>query len=186
MAKIGYIRVSTDEQNTDRQESNLQGCDKLFIEKVSGKDIEHRTELKKLMEYVREGDIVVVDSFSRFARNTKDLLTLVDQLQSKGVSFISHKENVDTSTPQGKFMLTVFAGLAQFEREQTLQRQREGIEIAKQKGKYKGRKPIAYDKELFVSLVAKVNKGEITARKAMQELGMKANTYYRRVKELGL
>lgn len=186
MAKIGYIRVSTEEQNTDRQESNLQDCDKLFVEKVSGRDTEHRTELKKLMEYVREGDIVVVDSFSRFARSTRDLLNLVDQLKKKGVSFKSIKEDIDTSTPQGEFMMIVFSGLAQFEIEQNSQRQREGIEIAKAKGKYKGRKPIAYDKELFVSLVAKVNKGEITARKAMQELGMKANTYYRRVKELGL
>lgn len=184
MAKIGYIRVSTTEQNTDRQEINLQNCDKLFIEKVSGKDTEHRTELKKLMEYVREDDIVVVDSFSRFARNTKDLLSLVEQLQNKGVSFVSLKENIDTTTPQGKFMLTVFAGLAQFEREQTLERQREGIEIAKRQGKYKGRQRIAFDSDKFASLVKKVKAGEMTATAAMKELNMKPNTFYRRLKEL--
>lgn len=184
MARIGYIRVSTAEQNTDRQEINLQGCDKLFVEKVSGKTVENRTALKNLMSYVREGDTVIVDSFSRFARNTKDLLNLVEQLQNKGVSFISLKENIDTTTPQGKFMLTVFAGLAQFEREQTLERQREGIAIAKEQGKYKGRQRIAFDNDLFVSLVKQVNNGEITARKAMEELGMKPNTFYRRVKEL--
>ena len=184
MARIGYIRVSTAEQNTDRQEINLQGCDKLFVEKVSGKDTEHRTELKKLMEYIREGDTVIVDSFSRFARNTKDLLNLVEQLQNKDVSFISLKESIDTTTPQGKFMLTVFAGLAQFEREQTLERQREGIAIAKEQGKYKGRQRIAYDNDLFSSLVKKVKAGEMTARKAMEELNMKPNTFYRRVKEL--
>lgn len=183
MARIGYVRVSTQEQNTGRQENALQDCDKLYMEKVSGKDTEHRPELAAMMEYVREGDTVIVESYSRFARNTKDLLNLVEVLEKKGVHFISLKEQIDTSTPQGRLMLTIFAGLAQFEREQTLQRQREGIEIAKAQGKYKGRKRIATDEALFVEQYRAWKDGKQTAVAAMQALGMKANTFYRRVKE---
>ena len=183
MARIGYIRVSTQEQNTGRQEAALQDCDKQFIEKVSGKDTEHRPELAAMMEYVREGDTVIVESYSRFARNTKDLLNLVEALEKKGVHFVSLKEQVDTSTPQGRLMLTIFAGLAQFEREQTLQRQREGIELAKAQGKYKGRKRIETNGALFVEQYRKWKDGQQTARAAMEALGMKANTFYRRVKE---
>ena len=111
MARIGYIRVSTEEQNTARQDLSLQSVDKLYLEKISGKSADNRAELKKMMEYVREGDIIVVESISRFARNTKDLLTLVDELKKKGVAFISLKESIDTTTPQGQFMLTVFGAM---------------------------------------------------------------------------
>ena len=112
--KIGYIRVSTQEQNTARQESNLaELCDKLFIEKVSGKDTEHRPQLKAMMDYVRAGDTVIVDSYSRFARSTKDLLELVDKLREKGVAFKSLKEkDIDTTTPDGELIFTIFAGPA--------------------------------------------------------------------------
>ena len=105
--KIGYIRVSTQEQNTMRQE-------------------------------------VLVESISRFARNTKDLLELVEQLSAKGVEFVSQKEAIDTTTPTGKFMLTIFGAVAELEREYILQRQREGIAIAKEQGKYTGRKPVEH------------------------------------------
>ena len=129
---------------------------------------------------------VVVESISRIARNTRDLLSIVSELTEKGVEFVSLKENIDTTTPQGRFMLTVFGALAELERENILERQREGIEIAKSEGKYKGRKPIDYDEAQMKALCKKWRAGEITATAAMKELGLKPNTFYRRVKEMGL
>ena len=141
--KIEYIRVSTQEQNTMRQEVLMEslGVDEVYIDRMSGKNT-NRPELQKMMEYVRKGDTVIVESISRFARNTRDLLELVEQLTAKGVEFVSRKEAIDTTTPTGKFMLTVFGAVAELEREYILQRQREGIAIAKEQGKYKGRRPI--------------------------------------------
>ena len=140
--KIGYIRVSTQEQNTIRQEVLMEslGVDEVYIDRMSGKNT-NRPELQKMMEYVRRGDTVIVESISRFARNTKDLLELVEQLTAKGVEFVSRKEAIDTTTPTGKFMLTIFGAVAELEREYILQRQREGIAIAKEQGRYMGRKP---------------------------------------------
>lgn len=117
------------------------GVEKVFIDRISGKNTD-RPELKEMMGFVRSGDTVIVESISRFARNTKDLLELVEQLTAKGVEFVSKKEAIDTTTPTGKFMLTVFGAVAELEREYTLQRQAEGIAIAKEQGVYKGRKPI--------------------------------------------
>ena len=127
--KVGYIRVSSKEQNTARQELLMEqlGVDKVYLEKVSGKD-KNRPELKAMLEFVREGDTVVVESISRFARNTKDLLELIELLQEKKVEFISQKEAIDTTTPTGKFMLTIFGAVSELERSYILQRQREGIE----------------------------------------------------------
>lgn len=183
MAHIGYIRVSTQEQNTARQDVKMLDCDRVYVEKVSGKDVEHRPQLAAMMAYIREGDTVVVESYSRFARNTRDLLSLMDQLKAKGVSFVSQKENIDTSTPQGEFMLTVFAGLAEFERKQLLQRQAEGVAIAKQKGTYKGRQPIKIDTQAFAAQYAEWKAGKQTAKQTMAKLGLQPNTFYRRVKE---
>lgn len=142
--KIGYVRVSTQEQNTVRQEKLMESLnvDELFLDKASGKNAEQRPELQRMMDYVRKGDIVVVESISRFARHTRDLLELVEKLTAKEVEFISQKEAIDTTTPTGKFMLTVFGAVAELEREYILQRQQEGIAIAKANGVYKGRKPI--------------------------------------------
>lgn len=133
--KIGYIRVSTQEQNTMRQEVLMQelGVDEVYIDRLSGKNTD-RPELKKMMDYVRKGDTVIVESISRFARNTRDLLELIEKLSEKGVEFVSRKEAIDTTTPTGKFMLTVFGAVAELEREYILQRQREGIAIAKAQG----------------------------------------------------
>ena len=180
--KIGYIRVSTQEQNTDRQEVLLEqlGGEELYIDKASGKNTD-RPQLKKMMEYVRRGDIVIVESISRFARNTRDLLNLMEQLSAKGVEFVSKKEAIDTTTPTGKFMLTVFGAVAELEREYILQRQREGIEIAKQQGKYKGRKPLSPPG--FQEMVIRWKRGEITAVEACRRLGMSKATFYRKVKE---
>lgn len=193
MARIGYIRVSTQEQNTARQDSMMTDCDKVFTEKISGKNV-NRPELQRMMEYVREGDTVVVESYSRFSRSTKDLLELIEQLNDKGVAFVSLKENVDTSTPQGRLIMTIFSGLAQFEREQLLQRQKEGIAEAKkvddqrrQQGltpvKYQGRKPIDVDQGEFEKQYRAWKDGKQTATATMTALGLKANTFYRRVAE---
>ena len=134
--KIGYIRVSTREQNTVRQEQLMEtlGVEEVYIDRMSGKNTD-RPELKKMLEYVRRGDTVIVESISRFARNTRDLLELVERLTERGVEFVSQKETIDTSTPTGKFMLTVFGAVAELEREYILQRQQEGIAIAKAEGK---------------------------------------------------
>jgi len=177
--KVGYVRVSTVGQNTARQEIAMDhlGIEKIFIDKVSGKDKE-RPELKKMIEFVRDGDMVIVESISRFARNVKDLLDLVSILEQKKVSFVSIKENIDTSTSMGKFLLTVFGAIAQLERDSILERQREGIEIAKSKGKYAGRKPKSIDNfnEIYESWI----NNEITVTSASQLLGISRSTFYRK------
>lgn len=155
------------------------GVDQLYIDRASGKNAE-RPELKKMLTYVRQGDIVIVESISRFARNTRDLLDLVEQLTAKQVEFISQKEAIDTTTPTGKFMLTIFGAVAELEREYILQRQREGIAIAKEQGRYTGRKPISPPN--FESVVKQWRKGELTATEAMRRLELKPSTFYRKVK----
>lgn len=181
--KIGYVRVSTEEQNTARQEIMLRelGVDELFVDRASGKNAD-RPELNRMMNFVRRGDTVIVESISRFARNTRDLLDLVERLTEKQVEFVSRKEAIDTTTPTGKFMLTVFAAVAELEREYILQRQCEGIAIAKQQGKYRGRPPKAYPD--FERIAARWQKGEITAVQAMKQLGMSKTRFYERVKRL--
>ena len=181
--KIGYIRVSTQEQNTIRQEVLMKslGVDEIYIDRMSGKNV-NRPELQKMMEYVRKGDTVIVESISRFARNTRDLLELVEKLTAKGVEFVSKKEAIDTTTPTGKFMLTVFGAVAELEREYILQRQREGIAIAKEQGKYKGRKPIEAPE--LEQTIAKWKSGAITAAEAMRTLHMTKKTFYRKAKRL--
>lgn len=180
MARIGYVRVSTKEQSTARQEKLMDdlGVDKLFMEKASGKDLE-REKLKQMLEYVREGDTVIVESYSRFARSTQDLLHLIDELDKKGVKFISQKENIDTSTPQGRLVLTIFAGLAQFEREVLLQRQREGIEIAKAENRM-GRPKKNIDFGKYYDLVQ--NK-KMSVTEACKTLNIARSTWYHHLKE---
>lgn len=143
MANVAYIRVSTVEQNEGRQKEALKkyDIDKWYTEKISGKNTE-RPQLLAMLDYVREGDTVYIHDLSRLARNTEDLLHIVQKLTDKGVHLISNKENIDTSTPTGKLMLTMIGAIAQFERENLLERQREGIALAKAAGKYKGRKPV--------------------------------------------
>ena len=181
--KIGYVRVSTQEQNTIRQELLMEslGADEVYIDRMSGKSTD-RPELKKLMEYVRRGDTVIVESISRFARNTRDLLELVERLSAKGVEFVSKKEAIDTTTPSGKFMLTIFGAVAELEREYILQRQQEGIAIAKANGIYKGRRPI--QRPEFPQVAELWREGKITGVEAMRRLDMKPRTFYRRVKAL--
>lgn len=187
MAKVGYVRCSTVEQNEARQLRMMeeQRAEKIFVDKASGKNTD-RPEFHKMMNYVRSGDVVIVESISRIARNTRDLLSIVAELTEKGVEFVSLKESIDTTTPTGKFMLTVFGALAELERENILERQREGIAIAKEQGKYTGRKRLDVNTEQMREVCARWRTGEITAVAAMAEVGMKPNTFYRRVKELGL
>lgn len=187
MAIIGYVRVSTQEQNEDRQLTIMEQykVEKVFSEKLSGKNTE-RPELKRMIEYVREGDTLVVESYSRLARSTKDLVLIVEQLNAKDVNLISSKENIDTNTPQGRFMFTIFAGLAEFERECTLQRQAEGIAEAKKKGLYKGRKPKPYDEKQLRIECEKWRREEQTATAIMRKLDMSSNRFYRIVNRLGI
>lgn len=144
MATVGYARVSTADQNLAAQIEQLTaaGCDRIYQEKKSGADSE-REELAALLDYVREGDVVVCCKLDRIARSTKHLLEIVDGLEMKKVAFKVLNINLDTSTPTGKLMLTMLGAIATFEREMMLERQRDGIRLAKEAGKYKGRKATA-------------------------------------------
>ena len=149
---VAYVRVSTLEQNEARQVEALktQEIEKWFVEKVSGKDRTNRPKLREMLDYIHEGDTVYVHDLSRLARSTKDLLSIVELLSQKSVALVSLKENVDSATPTGKLMLTMIGAIAEFERTNMLERQREGIAIQKAldktrppaERKYKGRKAI--------------------------------------------
>lgn len=180
--KVGYIRISTREQNTARQDLLMEelGVERVFTDKVSGKNQE-RPELHRMIDFVREGDSLTVESISRFARNTRDLLDLTATLDAKGVQFISKKESIDTSTPAGKFMLAVFGALAELERENILERQAEGIAIAKAEGRMKGRPKKAVD--TFEAVYLAVKEGKLSATKAAKQLGLSRSTWYRKVRE---
>ena len=203
--KIAYIRVSTVDQDEGRQLKMMHDLgiedDNIFQEKLSGKNAD-RPELQKMLQYIRKGDSVVVESISRLARNTRDLLEIVERIQKKGAEFISLKETIDTNTPTGKFMLTVFGAMAELERAYILQRQKEGIEVKKEEDRklreqglepkyYKGRKRIQYDPKRFIIETELVEQGKQTHEAAARNLGfvdkdgkLKMRTYFRRYKEL--
>mgnify|MGYP003299026769 FL=1 len=179
---VAYVRVSTLEQNEARQVEALKqhNIEKWYIEKVSGKDTK-REKLQLMLDFVREGDEVYVMDFSRLSRSVQDLLNIVDLLNSKKVKLVSLKENLDTSTATGKLMLTMIGAISEFERQNILERQREGIEIAKREGKYKGRKPLELDN--FNEVYDSWKKRELTAVSASKILGINRGTFYRRVRE---
>ena len=182
--KVAYERVSTTQQSTLRQDAVMQehGIEKVFSEKISGKD-RNRPELEKMLAFVREGDIVVIESISRLARSTRDFLNILNELEQKHVTLVSLKEQIDTSTPTGRFLVSIFAALAQLEREQILTRQKEGIAAQKAKGIYTGGRPrVQVDQKLFNAVVKRWKTGEITAVQAMKELGVSKATFYRIVK----
>ena len=181
---IGYYRCSTSEQNPDRQIKILNdlGCEKIFSDMLSGKD-RYRPGLDEMMNFVRKNDVVITESISRLARSTKDFLNIIEELNSKNVSFVSKKESIDTTTPQGKFMLTVFAAMSELERSQILQRQAEGIAIAKEKGVYKGRKPKNIDQYKFNNLYKQWKAGDITQKYMMKELNISRSTLFNLIKK---
>lgn len=175
--RIGYVRVSTIEQNEARQVEGLQKYDieKWFTEKRSAKDM-NRPELQAMLEFAREGDTIYIHDFSRLARSVSDLLRITELLQSKNISLVSNKENIDTATPTGKLMLTLIAAINEFERTNLLERQREGIEIAKREKKYKGRKEISIPDDVFLPLYERYMKREISKSEMAKELGISRNT----------
>lgn len=168
MAIVAYARVSTTDQNLDVQRQQLQavGYDKIFEEKISGAKCDNRPQFQQMMEYVRSGDVVICCKLDRIARSTKDLLEIVDQLQKKEVGFRVLNANIDTTTATGKLILSVLASIAEFERSLMLERQLEGIRIAKEAGRYKGRKPTAQVKAKEVIELAGlgVRKADIARR----------------------
>lgn len=177
---IGYIRVSTHEQNEARQIEMMKekGIEKLFIDKCSGKNT-NRPELKNMLEFIREGDNLYIESFSRLARNTQNLLELVEYItETKKAHLISLKESIDTSTAAGKMMLGIIGSIYQFERECLLERQKEGIRIAVAEGKYKGRKKIEFP-EKWEEIYRKYKVREITGTKAIELLNLKRTTFYK-------
>ena len=191
-----YARVSTDKDDqansldnqrnyfTDyiTQHEGWQLVNVFYDEGISGTQTKKRKGFMEMIAEAEAGeiDLIITKEVSRFARNTKDLLDLVEKLHIKEVEFVSKKEAIDTTTPTGKFMLTIFGAVAELEREYILQRQREGIEIAKEQGKYKGRKKKVYTD--FDTVVQKWRNKKITTAQAMKELGMSKSTFYRRVK----
>ena len=183
---VGYVRVSTVEQNEARQIVTMEKykVEKIYSEKVSAKDT-NREELKNMLDYVREGDTVVVHDFSRLARSTKDLFEIVELLNLKKVTLISAKENVDSSTPTGKLMLTMIGAINEFERANLLERQKEGIAIAKAEGKYKGRKEIEVDKK-FEEAYKKYLNRELNKTELAKELNVSRPTLDKLIKEYNL
>ena len=187
MANVAYVRVSTVEQNDERQREALKKykIEKWFTEKVSAKDT-NRPQLQAMLDYVREGDTIFIHDFSRLARSTKDLLEIVEKLGEKGVNLVSNKENIDSTTPTGKLMLTMIGAIAEFERQNLLERQREGIEIAKRAGKFRGGQVKRIDDKMFSEAyedyrTRKINKTELAAR-----LSISRPTLNRLLKDKGL
>ena len=182
---IAYIRVSHElSQNPQRQIEMMEemGIKKIFLDKCSGKDKE-RPALKEMLEYIREGDTIYIESFSRLARSTQDLLELVELItEKKNSNLISLKESVDTKTPAGRMILTIIGSIYQFEREVLLERQREGIAIAKREHKYKGRKKVDFPNN-WELIYNKYKVRELTGNKAMELLNLKRTTFYKLKKE---
>lgn len=181
---VSYIRISSDSQDEIRQVemAKQHNAERLFIDKASGKNAE-RPSLKEMLGFVREGDIVMVESISRLARNTRDLLRIVAELNEKKVQFKSLKENIDTSTPTGRFTLTIFGALAELERENINSNQKEGIAIAKRLGKYKGRPPKKIDVDKFKLRCSQWQKNERTLDDITKEFGITLTTFFRWTKK---
>ena len=185
--RIAYVRVSTIEQNEARQVEGLErhNIDKWFIEKVSAKDM-NRPKLQEMLEFVREGDTIYIHDFSRIARSTKDLLSIIEMLNSKQVHLVSNKENIDTSTPTGKLLVTVIGAINEFERQNLLERQREGIAIAKRNGMYKGRKPISLDSDVFKTQYDKYLARQISKTEMARTLKISRPTLDKLIREYEL
>ena len=179
---LGYVRVSTVEQNESRQLETMKKyeVEKVFSEKVSAKDT-NRPKLQELLDFARSGDTIVVHDFSRLARSTVDLLNIVEQLEKKDVKLISAKEMIDSSTPNGRLMLTMIGAINEFERANLLERQREGIALAKAEGKYKGRKEVNIPN--FGEYYARYLNREFTKVSLAKELNISRNTLDKLIRE---
>lgn len=185
MANIAYVRVSAQDQNTGRQHQCFMDAgiklDRVFEEKVSGKNITDRPQLKAMMSYLRDGDVLYIESISRLARSTADFLNLIRELTDKGVSVRSLKESFDTSTAQGKFVLTMFAALYELERESIKERQREGIDLCLAEKRPYGR-PQAQFSSTFEANYKRWKAGELKAVEFMKLEGLARTTFYKLVK----
>lgn len=179
MSRVGYARVSSQDQSNARQEDmlNQAGVEKLFLEKASGKDREHRPIFREMMDWLRADDILVVESLSRLGRNSRDVLNIVGELEEKKVTLISLKETIDTNTIQGRFLLGVFASIAQMDRESILQRQMEGLVASRARGIKNGRKLLPFPKN-WESIYAEWSNGVIPTTKAVEMSGLKRSTFY--------
>ena len=178
--RIAYVRVSTEEQNEARQREALKlyHIEKWYCEKRSAKDT-NRPQLESMLEFARSGDIIYIHDFSRLARNTQDLLELVQRMQQKGIQLVSCRENVDTETATGKLMLTMIAAINEFERSILLERQREGIAIAKREGKYKGHSVKKIDSDLFDKTYAEYKDRKISKAEMARRLKISRPTLYK-------
>lgn len=185
--KVAYIRVSTVEQNEARQLEAMKskGIEKYFTEKVSAKDT-NRPQLQAMLDFVRDGDVVYIHDFSRLARSTKDLLDIIERLHAKGVSLISNKEAIDTSTPQGKLMVTMLGAIYEFERANLLERQREGIAIAVKQGKYRGGQVKRIDDDTFNKCYQQYKSREINKVQFAKALKISRPTLDKILKERGV
>lgn len=182
--KIGYCRISHKTQNESRQIKALeeQNVEKIFLDKLSGKD-KNRPQLQEMLSFIREGDVLIIESISRLARNTKDFLEIVNDLTDRGIEVVSLKENIDTSTPQGKFICTIFGALYELERDSIKQRQLEGIAIAKEKGVAFGRPAIQID-DNFMREYKRWKEGKQTAVATYKKLDISRTSFYRKVKQI--
>ena len=180
--KIGYARVSTADQNLDRQLDNLKaaGAERIYSEKMTGTKAD-RPQFLMMMEALREGDTLIIDSFSRLSRSTKDLLETIETLKTKQINIKSIKESLDTSTPQGKLMLTMLAALSQFERDIIAERTVDGLKAARARGRLGGR-PKANSKKTDQALKL-YDAEKLTIKEISEATGLSIATINRRVKE---
>lgn len=176
---IGYARVSTQDQNLDRQLDQLKvaGCERIYQEKITGAK-RSRPELAKLLENIRTGDVIVIADLTRLSRSTKDLLYLVGELEAKKANVKSLKENwVDTTTAQGKLMFTIISGLSQFERDLTSERTKEGLAAARARGRVGGRKPV--DPKVIDTAIRMYNSKAHSISEICKTTGISKMTLYR-------
>ena len=178
--KVGYIRVSTVEQNTARQDDMLKGekCDKIFKEKISGKNM-NRPELQKMLEYVKPGDVVVVCELSRLGRSMVDLANIAEQLRAKQVTIKSLKESIDFNSPSGVLMYNMLGAFAQFERDIIRERQAEGIKAAKERGqKWGAKQQYGLNDRAKCVLFEEYYEGKWTQAEVIEKFGGSKQTFY--------
>ena len=181
--KIGYARVSTQDQNLDRQIDNLKaaGCERIYQEKMTGTRSD-RPEFRLMLQVLRPGDVLVTDSFSRLSRSTKDLLALVDHLNSSGIHLVSLKENLDTTTATGKLMLTMLSALSQFERDLIAERTLDGLKAARARGRKGGRPTLGSEKDRKQAM-AMYQTNAMTNREIADRFGVSVSTLNRWIRK---